>query len=462
MVGMHRTHGGYAPYPRWVCTVPTVGMDGGGTHVGYVRWVCTVPTISNFKKMNKFDEIIEKAVQLENDLYVKVHGERFFKIKRRCRKRIHLTCRKDSQCTYSIRYNIEHEMVILKELKLTHSCSVQSLSKRSKNDTIKYVTSRNFWKDFPTSQDYFAHSSHDNAGPRNALSSSVLYSSNDTSSRSSRDVALQSNDSSPTDEYVYPTSQDYFPTENNRNSVGSVGPTGDGDENSTHDNAGPRNALSSPVIYSSNDTSSRSSRDVDHNTSTLSGSDLPMGTTTQSDQVIIQTSTTTSTSDDDFIKSGDILPAGDILFADNVNWSPAELGLLEMIAELKKREEDQKKTKNELLETSKKAMHKYVDIIMAVCDDYVCSSDKAKVFKSLSTIVANQFGSSYVKDLFLSYSSANERNQLIFDLQLLQSFHFPEKYSTSNAIQLTPRVTNKRKLCNFFDDDFEEVIYVDK
>jgi hypothetical protein len=196
--------------------------------------------------------------------------------------------------------------------------------------------------------------------------------------------------------------------------------------------------------------------------STLSGSDLPMGTTTQSDQVIIQTSTTTSTSDDDFIKSGDILPAGDILFADNVNWSPAELGLLEMIAELKKREEDQKKTKNELLETSKKAMHKYVDIIMAVCDDYVCSSDKAKVFKSLSTIVANQFGSSYVKDLFLSYSSANERNQLIFDLQLLQSFHFPEKYSTSNAIQLTPPVTNKRKLCNFFDDDFEEVIYVDK
>ena len=178
--------------------------------------------------------------------------------------------------------------------------------------------------------------------------------------------------------------------------------------------------------------------------------------TTTSDQVIIQTSTTTSTSDDDFIWSGDILPA------DNVHCSPAELGLLEMIAELKKREEDQQKTKNELLETSEKAMHKYVDIIMAVCDDYVCSSDKAKVFKSLSTIVANQFGSSYVKDLFLSYSSANERNQLIFDLQLLRSFHFPEKYSTSNAIQLTLPVTNKRKLCNFFDDDFEEVIYVDK
>ena len=154
---MYRTHGGYVPYPRWVYTLPT---------------------FLNFKKMNKFDEIIEKAVKLENDLYVKVHGERFFKIKRRCRKRIHLTCRKDSQCTYSIRYYIEHEMVILKELKLTHSCSVQSLSKRSKNDTILYVTSRNFWKDYPTSQDYFAHSSHDNAGPRNALSSPVLYSSN--------------------------------------------------------------------------------------------------------------------------------------------------------------------------------------------------------------------------------------------------------------------------------------------
>jgi hypothetical protein len=188
--------------------------------------------------MKIFDEIITAAEKLENDLYLKEKDDRFFKINRRCKKRLHLTCRQESNCIYSIRCNIGclNERVVLKELKQIHSCSVQSLSKRSKVDTVLYVTSRNFWKDFPTSQDYLAtknviksvaavgpaavnldaHSSFDNEGQNNALSSSVSKSSDDTSSsRSRKDInSLQSNDSSPTDDYFYPTSQDYLATQN--------------------------------------------------------------------------------------------------------------------------------------------------------------------------------------------------------------------------------------------------------
>jgi hypothetical protein len=200
-------------------------------------------------------KLLQAAEKLENDLYLKEKDERFFKINRRCKKRLHLTCRQESNCTYSIRCNIGclNERVVLKELKQIHSCSVQSLSKRSKVDTVLYVTSRNFWKDFPTSQDYLqavrmsiksvaavgpaavngdAHSSFDNEGPNNALSSPVVYSSDDTSSsRSRKDIdSLQSNDSSPTDDYVYPSSQDYLATQNVINSVAAVGPAaGDGD-----------------------------------------------------------------------------------------------------------------------------------------------------------------------------------------------------------------------------------------
>ena len=131
-------------------------------------------------------------------------------------------------------------MVILKELKLTHSCSVQSLSKRSKNDTVLYVTSRNFWKNFPTNQDYIATKkvikSVAAVGPAavdgDALSSPVVYSSDFTSSSQSRkDIdSLQSNDSSPTDDYVFPSSQDYLATQNVIKSVAAVEPAaGDGD-----------------------------------------------------------------------------------------------------------------------------------------------------------------------------------------------------------------------------------------
>ena len=236
--------------------------------------------------MKIFDEIITAAEKLENDLYLKEKDDRFFKINRRCKKRLHLTCRQESNCIYSIRCNIGclNERVVLKELKQIHSCSVQSLSKRSKVDTVLYVTSRNFWKDFPTSQDYLAtknviksvaavgpaavnldaHSSFDNEGQNNALSSSVSKSSDDTSSsRSRKDInSLQSNDSSPTDDYVYPSSQDYLASQNVINSVAAVGPAaGNGDAaHYSLDNGWPRNALSSPVVYSSDNTSSSRSR----------------------------------------------------------------------------------------------------------------------------------------------------------------------------------------------------------
>jgi len=373
-----------------------------------------------------FDEVISNAKRNENEMYFKkFSSESWFRVNRRDCSRLHLTCRNDKKCEFSIRCVkiTSAKNVKVSERMETHTCSFKEFKKK----TLQHGFAIN---------NGFARSSE----------------SKDTTTSDQVIIQTSTTTSISDDDFIWSGVANEVSGSTLSGSDLPMGTTTQSDQ----------------VIIQTSTTTSTSDddfiwSDVDNEVSgsTLSviadaGSDLSMGTTTQSDQVIIQTSTTTSTSDDDFIWSGDILPA------DNVHCSPAELGLLEMIAELKKREEDQQKTKNELLETSEKAMHKYVDIIMAVCDDYVCSSDKAKVFKSLSTIVANQFGSSYVKDLFLSYSSANERNQLIFDLQLLRSFHFPEKYSTSNAIQLTLPVTNKRKLCNFFDDDFEEVIYVDK
>ena len=77
-----------------------------------------------------------------------------------------------------------------------------------------------------------------------------------------------------------------------------------------------------------------------------------------------------------------------------------------------------------------------------------------------------------MKDLFCSYSTAFDRNQLIFDLQLLRSYYFsdrlvrlPSNRSTLPGNVFVPHINTKRKLGEGSYEDYDtgdEVTYVDK
>jgi hypothetical protein len=123
---------------------------------------------------------------------------------------------------------------------------------------------------------------------------------------------------------------------------------------------------------------------------------------------------------------------------------------------------------------SSKRLQKYVDCIMAVFDDFATTTnnDKTKLSERLYDVIVNQFGSSYVKDLFFSYSTALDRDQLIFDLQLLRSYYFtdrlfrlPSNRSTLPGNVFVPHINTKRKLGEGSYEDYDtgdEVTYVDK
>ena len=394
--------------------------------------------------MKKFDEIIQEAVKLENDLYFKIKGERFFKINRRCRDRLHLTCRQESSCTYSIRCKIEclNERVVLKELKQIHSCSVQSLSKRSKNDTILYVTSRNFWKDFPTCKDYLATKNVIKSvvavGPAavdgDALSSPVVYSSDDTSSLSRKDIdSLQSNDSSPTDDYFYPTSQDHLATQNVIKSVAAVGPAGDGDAaHYSLDNGWPRNALSSPVVYSSDNTSSRSCREIA----------LPSKNSSIIDDHVYPTSRDVINSFSAVGSIGD----GDAAHYSLDNGGPRSALSTPISGEV-----------------SSVLTHRISQFMAVLNPNNISEEQKGLVSSSLRYLLRYENGLPFIKELFLSYDVA-ECDKMLFELQMIRSIRFPKKqmHYPIRPIE-TPTNGKKRNSCyEFNEQDGDEVTYTDK
>ncbi len=77
-----------------------------------------------------------------------------------------------------------------------------------------------------------------------------------------------------------------------------------------------------------------------------------------------------------------------------------------------------------------------------------------------------------MKDLFFSYSTALDRDQLIFDLQLLRSYYFsdrlfrlPRNRSTLPGNVFVPYIKTKRKLGEGSYEDYDtgdDVTYEDK
>jgi hypothetical protein len=199
---------------------------------------------------------------------------------------------------------------------------------------------------------------------------------------------------------VYPTSQDYFPTKNVRNSVAAVGPTGDGDANSSHDNAGPRNALSSPVLYNSNDTSSRSSRDVALQSNDSSPTD-------ERPRNALSTST-----------SG---------------------------------------------EGCSVLNHRISKLMAVLNPNNISEEQKGLVSSSLRYLLQYKNGLPFIKELFFSYEAA-ECDKMLFELQMIRSIRFPKKemYYPLRSIETSTNDKKRYFSQNFDEQDGDEVTYVDK
>jgi hypothetical protein len=112
------------------------------------------------------------------------------------------------------------------------------------------------------------------------------------------------------------------------------------------------------------------------------------------------------------------------------------------------------------------SMLKYVDCLMSAIEGVVNTSfEKSKLFNCLHNAVREQFGLSYVKDFFLSHGSA-DRDNLIFELQMLQSFYFAKANRVSvpnTTAEISSTKLNKRKLPTEYEDNSgDEVTYIDK
>ena len=197
----------------------------------------------------------------------------------------------------------------------------------------------------------------------------------------------------------------------------------------------------------------------------------------------IPTSCATSTTDEDFIWSSSsddyVLESSIVHLVDKAKTDIANDPELQVRLDVLEKEltEDIGKLNqraNRRSDDSSKRLQKYVDCIMAVFDDFATTTnnDKTKISKCLYEVIVNQFGTSYVKDLFFSYSTDFDRDQLIFDLQLLRSYYFsdrlfrsPSNRSTLPENVLVPHINTKRKLGEGSYEDYDtgdEVTYVDK
>ena len=93
-----------------------------------------------------FDEVICNARIRENQLYFMVFGEKNFKVNRRSKDRLHLTCsrKETTPCIFSIRCSMSNGNVMMRELKQTHSCSLKLRSKLSERNTALLISSTKF------------------------------------------------------------------------------------------------------------------------------------------------------------------------------------------------------------------------------------------------------------------------------------------------------------------------------
>ena len=93
--------------------------------------------VINKAKRSDFDNIISNAKLSENRMYNIEYGQSLFKVKRRDCKRLHLVCKKDEGCKFSIVYGVTK----CKTMTELHTCSVSKLLKKNVPSGIIILTS---------------------------------------------------------------------------------------------------------------------------------------------------------------------------------------------------------------------------------------------------------------------------------------------------------------------------------
>ena len=84
----------------------------------------------------EFDNVISNAKKFENDLYNKKYSESLFRVNRRDKSRLVLTCRYDKTCQFMIRCNKSSGIVKFLVKRQSHTCSIK--------DSIKSTSAAKF------------------------------------------------------------------------------------------------------------------------------------------------------------------------------------------------------------------------------------------------------------------------------------------------------------------------------
>ena len=85
----------------------------------------------------EFDNVISNALKFENDLYNKKYSESLFRVNRRDKSRLVLTCRYDDKtCQFTIRCNKSSGIVKFLVKRQSHTCTIK--------DSIKSTSAAKF------------------------------------------------------------------------------------------------------------------------------------------------------------------------------------------------------------------------------------------------------------------------------------------------------------------------------
>ena len=376
-----------------------------------------------------FNDIIQLAKNSENDLYFKKKKENYFNIHRRDARRLQLCCRRDPKsCSYSIRCNFTNSpngILKIQEANHIHSCGVKFLSKR--------------------------------ANIADSIINSIL---------PRKEISVLSNELS------------VFSSQDSSSSVAAAAAAAAATICNVK-KGGNRSVLSMPV---------ESSREECGNTKhSQKENSLLSNELSSTDDEYVFSSQPYILSQDSSSSVAAAAAAGAAATICNVKKGGPRI-VLSMPVESSREECGNTKhsgKENSLLSNESSSsddenvFSTRISKLMGVFDSLQLSTEqKMHMSLSLGYLLNHQFGLPLVSLLFCEYEKV-QRDQMIFDLQLLRSLHFPEKNSTTYISPRSipaddPPNCRKRKFEIEFDEDDSEyekkydeddgdiVFYVDK
>ena len=391
-----------------------------------------------------FDEVICNARIRENQLYFMVFGEKNFKVNRRSKDRLHLTCsRKETpSCIFSIRCSMStNGNVMMRELKQTHSCSLKLRSKLSERETAQLISSTRFCQ--------LSNSNYQYAFPTEIKYDSPIETNEIKISSAYRDDNLGRSASSSN--FVYPTqenlSSQYIITSAARSNNGNTSRSASSDLDDysvvgsdsdfvypTQENLSSQNIITSAARCSDGNTSRSSSSDLDS---------VPR-------------------SDSDFV-----YPSQENLSSQNIITSAARCsdGKTSRSASS---DLDYSVPGDSSIDSNRSTNYTNLTRIMAIFDSLNLSSEqKVHLSSSLNSLLQHQFGLPFVRELYISYDAVH-REKMITDLCMLRSLYrkdinlwIPRSFASEGPVK-SPCSKKRKFFYSEFEDDGDSVTYLDK